>query len=93
MLLPKDRVGYLDDAPKHRAKAPKHPLKGAGKDALRAFHYKAVIRKRFLAHSGLLVPTSVYDAKLVTIEVNLILLDSKLRIIFSDNVLIYILDI
>ena len=59
MLLPKDRVGYLDNAPKHRAKTPKHPLKGAGKGALRAFHYKAIIRKRFLVHSGLLVPTSV----------------------------------
>ena len=58
MLLLKDRVGYLDNAPKRRAKAPEHTLKSAGKGALRAFRYKAVIRKRFLAHSGLLVPTS-----------------------------------
>ena len=53
MLLPKDRVGYLDNALEHRAKASKQPLKGA----LGAFHYKVVIRKRFLAYSGLLVGT------------------------------------
>ena len=34
MLLLKDRVGYLDNALKRRAKAPKQPLKGA----LRAFY-------------------------------------------------------
>ena len=55
MLLPKDRVGYLDNALEHRAKASKQPLKGA----LGAFHYKVVIRKRFLAYLGPLVPTSV----------------------------------
>ena len=40
---------------KRRAKAPKLPLKGA----LRAFYYKVVIRKRFLACAGLYVQTSV----------------------------------
>ena len=49
MLFPQDRVGYPDNA----LKAPKPPLKGAGKGAgkgaLRAFYYKGFIRKRFEA--------------------------------------------
>ncbi len=54
----KDRVGYLDNALKQIARAPKQPLKGD----LRTFcwcYYKVVIRKRFLACPGLSVQTSV----------------------------------
>ena len=43
MSLPRDRLGYLEIALKHRATAPKQRLKGA----LRAIRYKVVIRKRF----------------------------------------------
>ncbi len=45
------RMVYLDNTLKHRARAPKQPRKGA----LRAFRYKVVIRKRFLACLGLLM--------------------------------------
>ena len=57
MVSLKDRVGYLDNALKQRAEAPKQPLKGA----LGPFcwcSYKVVIRKR-LACSGLSVQTSL----------------------------------
>ena len=61
MVFLKDRVGYvgyLDNALKQKARAPKQPPKGA----LGAFcwcYYKVVIRKRFLACSKLSVQTSV----------------------------------
>ncbi len=51
VLPPKDRVGGLDNALRHRVRVRKQPLKGA----LRAFCYKVVIRKCFLACSGTII--------------------------------------
>ena len=50
-VLPKDRVGYLDNALKRRAKAPKLPLIGVP----RALYYKVVIRKRFWVQTSVLL--------------------------------------
>ncbi len=57
----KDRVGYLDNALKSRIKASIKPSIKPLKGALRAFccTLQVIIRKRFLACSGLSVPTSV----------------------------------
>ena len=58
ILLEYVMVSHLDDI-----KTSKAPLK----DALRAFCNKLVIRKRFLAYSGLLVYTSIRLSRCVTL--------------------------